>query len=86
MWFESIAVGIPQHCTFIADIIGTETIMEHLPKPEKSFITAILFCFISLSSLRFLPALPQMRPNNPVFKKSSVAVAVVHKLPQFFPF
>ena len=41
--FESIAVGMGLHSMPMAEMIGSATESEHLPKPERSFITAILF-------------------------------------------
>ena len=36
-------VGNGQHCTFIIEIIGSCTAMEHRPNPVKSLISAIFF-------------------------------------------
>ena len=44
-----------QHCMPIAETIGRETVMEHLPKPEKSLITAILFCLFLVTGQSSFP-------------------------------
>ena len=40
MWLVKIAVGTLQHWTFSAESTGRATASEHLPKLEKSFMTA----------------------------------------------
>jgi hypothetical protein len=36
-------VGSGQHFIFMADIMGSDTEIEHRPNPQKSLITAIFF-------------------------------------------
>lgn len=40
-----------QHCVFKAEITGMAAVKEHLPKPDKSFITAIFFIVTTLLAL-----------------------------------
>lgn len=74
MWLEKMEVGRKQHCTFMADIIGSSTAIEHLPKPDRSLITAIFFCLSRITPM--LDIIPQTEKNGHMVYKISVFMEI----------